>query len=191
MCMFELPGSARALEKPQSNQGWSLAGAEMPIPFLRPILAPLALGHRAPPSHPVSRPSWARRMDGNGNQTRPLPLTGPDIWPCILAGHLLPGTTPGPCPGILVRVPGGRGPGEGTIFRDVTVLLGAASGSGRQAAKETFSFSGAAGQNHVPSCGGGECGRKPGPGEGHAVTKAICCPCMLEARSASGGPHSA
>lgn len=65
-------------------------------------------------------------------------------------------------------------PGEGTIFRDVTVLLGAASGSGRQAAKETFSFSGAAGQNHVPSCGGGECGRKAGPGEGHAVTKAIC-----------------
>lgn len=35
-------------------------------------------------------------------------------------------------------------PGEGTIIRAVTVLLGAASGSGRQAAKETFSFSGEA-----------------------------------------------
>ena len=81
-------------------------------------------------------------------------------------------------------------PGKGTIFRGTTVLLGAASGSHWQAAKETFSFSCAAGHGHVPFCGGGECGRKPGPGEGHAVIKAICHLYLLEAGSDSGGHHS-
>lgn len=53
-----------------------------------------------------------------------------------------------------------------------------------------LSFSCAAGHSHVPFCGGGECGRKPGPGEGHAAIKAICHLHLLEAGSDSGGHHS-